>query len=62
MNPKLCETCKYRENIPAELVDIFTDTIKHYPKAYYCNLLKSIKTYNPNTPSQMFECELYEQQ
>jgi len=60
MNTKLCETCKYKGDIPAELLDLFNDMTKYYPKIYYCNLLRAIKVYNPNTPSQRFECELYD--
>jgi len=60
MSFKLCETCKHKGNVPAELVELYEEMRKFYPRVYYCGLLKVIKVYNSERSSQMFECALYE--
>jgi len=60
MSTKLCETCKHEASTPAELLALYEEMRKYYPRVYYCGLLNVIKVCNPERPSQMFECELYE--
>ena len=60
MSPKLCETCKYKASVPAELLELYEEMRKYYPRVYYCSRLNAVKVYNPDAPSQMFECDLYE--
>jgi len=57
---KNCETCKHSQEIPLELYRQFEDIVKRYQKAFLCSLLNEVKVYNPNIPSQCFDCPIYE--
>jgi hypothetical protein len=57
---KVCETCRYAQQIPKELEEQFKDILKWYPKKYYCSLLNEVKVYDPNNPSACFNCDKHE--
>jgi ribosome-associated toxin RatA of RatAB toxin-antitoxin module len=59
---RVCETCKHRSEPPQELLDLYSEVSKYYPRVYYCSKLQVIKCYNPERPSQLFDCEHYEKQ
>jgi hypothetical protein len=60
MSFKVCETCAYSQEIPKELYKQFEDIINRYPKAFFCIALQEVKVYNPDVPSQCFDCPIYE--
>jgi hypothetical protein len=58
---RVCETCKYKSaTSPQELLDLYSEMYKVYPRVFYCKLLQAIKVYDPSSPAKMFDCELYE--
>jgi hypothetical protein len=59
---RVCETCKHRSTPPPELAPLAEEMAKLYPRVYYCSKLQVIKCYNPERPSQLFDCEHYEEQ
>ena len=60
MSAKLCEACKHKSDAPVDLKPLYEDMKRFYPRVYYCSLLNAVKVYNPGSPPQVFECELYE--
>ena len=60
MSVRVCETCRHKSTPPPELLDIYREMSRYYSKVYYCSRLQVIKCYNPDTKSQIFDCELYE--
>jgi hypothetical protein len=57
---KTCETCKHAQQIPLELYRQFEDIINRYQNAFLCIALQEVKVYNPDVPSQCFDCPIYE--
>jgi hypothetical protein len=57
---RTCETCKYKSTPPQELLDLYREMSKHYPKVYYCSRLQAIKAYDPGSPAKVFDCEQHE--
>ena len=57
---RVCETCKYKNTPPPELLEVLREMARLYPKVYYCKLLQAVKAYDPSSPAKMFDCELYE--
>jgi hypothetical protein len=57
---KVCETCKHRATPPPELAPLYEEMRRLFPKVFYCKLLNAIKCCNPQSPAQMFDCELFE--
>jgi hypothetical protein len=58
---RVCETCKYKSATPPqELLDLYREMLRYYPKVYYCSRLQVIKAYDPSSPAKIFDCELYE--
>jgi hypothetical protein len=58
---RVCETCKHRSAAPPqELLDLYREMARLYPKAYYCSRLQAVKVYDPSSPAKMFDCGLYE--
>jgi hypothetical protein len=57
---RICETCKFKSTPPQELLDLYREMAKLYPKVYYCSKLQAIKAYDPSSPAKLFDCELYE--
>jgi hypothetical protein len=57
---RVCETCKYKSTPPLELLDLFGEMARLYPKVYYCKLLQAIKVYDPSSPAKLFDCNLHE--
>ena len=57
---RTCETCKHRSTPPPELLELFREMARLYPKVYYCKLLQVVKVYDPGSPAKVFDCELYE--
>jgi hypothetical protein len=58
---KVCETCKYKSTPPQELLDLYREMSKLYPRVYYCGRLQAIKAYDPSSPAKLFDCEQYEE-
>ena len=58
---RTCETCKYKATPPQELLDLYREMSKLYPKVYYCSKLQAIKCYDPGSPAKTFDCEHYEE-
>jgi hypothetical protein len=58
--PRVCETCKHKSTPPPELMPLAEEMSKYYPKVYYCSRLQVIKCYNPDTKTQLFDCDQYE--
>jgi len=57
---KLCENCKYKAPPPPELAPLHEEMRKYFPKVFYCKLLNAVRCYNPNRPTQVFDCDFYE--
>jgi hypothetical protein len=58
---RVCETCKYKSATPPqELLDVFREASRLYPRAYYCSKLQVVRVYDPSSPAKLFDCELYE--
>ena len=57
---RVCETCKFKSTPPPELLEVFREMCRLYPKVYYCRLLQVVKVYDPSSPAKTFDCELYE--
>jgi hypothetical protein len=57
---RVCETCKFKSTPPPELLELFREVSKLYPKTFYCSRLQVIRVYDPSSPAKLFDCELYE--
>jgi hypothetical protein len=57
---RACETCRYKSTPPQELLDLYREMSKYYPKVYFCGKLQVIRVYDPSSPAKTFSCELYE--
>ena len=57
---RVCETCKSKSPPPQELLDLYREMSKYYPKVYYCSKLQAIKCYDPSSPAKAFDCDQYE--
>jgi hypothetical protein len=57
---RVCETCKFKSTPPPELLELFREMSRLYPKVYYCGKLQVIRAYDPSSPAKLFDCELYE--
>jgi hypothetical protein len=57
---RVCETCKFKSTPPSELLEVFREMTRLYPKVYYCSKLQVVKVYDPSSPAKTFSCELYE--
>lgn len=57
---RVCETCKHKSTPTHELLDLYTEMSKYYPRVYYCSKLQVIRVYDPSSPAKLFDCELYE--
>jgi len=56
----MCESCKHASELPPELRDVYASILQYYPRKFYCLKLQAVKVYNPDKPSQVFECEHFE--
>ena len=57
---RLCHNCKHAGEVPPELRQELADILQHYPHKYYCAKLQVVRVYNPEKPTQCFDCELFE--
>jgi len=57
---RVCETCKHRSTPPPELLGLYSEVRSYFPRVFYCSRLQVIKCYNPDTETQLFDCEQYE--
>jgi hypothetical protein len=57
---RVCETCKFKSVPPQELLDLYWEMSRLFPKAFYCGKLQVIRVYDPSSPAKLFDCELYE--
>jgi hypothetical protein len=57
---RVCETCRHKSTPPQELLDLYREMSKLYPKAYYCSKLQVIRVYDPSSPAKVFDCDQYE--
>jgi hypothetical protein len=57
---RVCETCRHKSAVPQELLDLYREMSKHYPKVYYCSKLQVIRVYDPSSPAKVFDCEQHE--
>ena len=55
-----CETCRHKDTPPPELLDLYREMSRLYPKVYYCKLLQAIRAYDPSSPAKTFDCDQYE--
>jgi len=39
---------------------VYASILQYYPRKFYCLKLQAVKVYNPDKPSQVFECEHFE--
>ena len=58
---RICEICKYKSTPPPELLDLFREMSKYYPKVYYCSKLQVVRAYDPSSPAKIFDCDQYEE-
>jgi hypothetical protein len=58
---RVCETCKFKSTPPQELLDLYREMYRLYPRVFYCSRLQVIKAYDPSSPAKIFDCELYEE-
>jgi len=58
--PSVCETCKFKSTTPPELLGLYSEMSKYFPRVYYCSKLQVIRAYDPSSPAKLFDCELYE--
>jgi hypothetical protein len=57
---RVCETCKHKATLPPELLDLYREISRLYPKTFYCSRLQAIRAYDPSSPAKVFDCGLYE--
>jgi hypothetical protein len=58
---RVCEACRHKSTEPPqELLELYMETARLYPKVYYCSKLRVIKAYDPSSPAKLFDCELHE--
>jgi hypothetical protein len=57
---RVCETCKYKSAPPPELLDLYSEMYRLYPRVFYCSRLQVIKAYDPSSPAKIFDCDQYE--
>jgi hypothetical protein len=57
---RVCETCRHKTVPPQELLNLYREMSRHYPKVFYCSKLQAIRVYDPGSPAKVFDCELYE--
>ena len=60
MTQGLCETCRHRSTPPPELVEVYRDMSRLFPRVLYCGRLQAVKVYDLSSPAKTFDCELYE--
>jgi hypothetical protein len=60
MSMHVCETCKYRSTPPPELLGLYSEMYKYFSRVFYCSRLQAVKCYNPDTKTQIFDCEQHE--
>jgi hypothetical protein len=57
---RVCETCRFKSAPPQELLDLYSEVSRHYPRVFYCSKLQVIRAYDPSSPAKLFDCELHE--
>lgn len=57
---RLCHTCKHAQPVPLEVYTQLKSVLDRYPYKFYCAKLEVIKVYNPERPTQVFDCPDHE--